>query len=63
MGENNGATDDLIGLSGIDPEARGDFDCLVEFRERELLHELDCLVWSELDTYRHRGAGGGEALP
>ena len=44
--------------SSSDPESGRDLDGFVEFRERELLDELDRLVWSELDAHRDAGARG-----
>ena len=56
------SADDLIGLTRIDAQTGGNLHRLVELREGELLDELHRLVGSELDAYRHRRAGGGEAL-
>jgi len=39
-----GATDHLIGMTGIDAEADGHFDALVELGKRHVLHQRDRLL-------------------
>ena len=42
-GEDDGAAHDLIGVAGVSTEPDGDFDSLVELRERTRLDELERL--------------------